>query len=117
VAAVEYIDSIGWNGIVAWERELGERFLRGLPEGCRLIGLPTMDGRVPTFAFTVSGLTPEEAATRLGERGFAVWHGNYYALEIMRRFDLEPGGAVRAGIVHYNTAEEVDRLLEELARL
>jgi cysteine desulfurase family protein (TIGR01976 family) len=117
VAAVEYIDSVGWEGIVAWEHELGERFLAGLPESCRLIGLPTMAGRVPTFAFTVEGLTPAEAATRLGERGFAVWYGNYYALEVMNRFGLEPEGAVRAGIVHYNTAEEVDRLLEELARL
>jgi cysteine desulfurase family protein (TIGR01976 family) len=117
VAAVEYIDSIGWEAILAWERDLGERFLQGLPSSCRLIGLPTMAGRVPTFAFTVDGLTPAEAATRLGDRGFAVWYGNYYALEVMRRFGLEPEGAVRAGIVHYNTAEEVDRLLEELARL
>jgi selenocysteine lyase/cysteine desulfurase len=77
-----------------------------------------MDGRVPTFAFNVDGLTPEEAARRLGDRGFAVWHGNYYALEVMKRLGLEEsGGAVRAGIVHYNTAGEVDGLLEELALL
>jgi len=117
VAAVEYVESLGWDAITAWERELGARFLDGLPEGCRLFGLPTMDGRVPTFAFTVDGLTPEEAATRLGERGFAVWHGNYYALEVMRHLGLEDGGAVRAGIVHYNTREEVDGLLEALASL
>jgi cysteine desulfurase family protein (TIGR01976 family) len=117
VAAVEYVDSIGWDAIVAWERELGDRFLQGLPDSCRLHGLPTMEGRVPTFAFSVDGLTPEEAAKRLGERGLAVWHGNYYALEVMQRLGLEPDGAVRAGIVHYNTAQEVDRLLEELARL
>ena len=117
VAAVEYVDSIGWPAIVSWERTLGERFLSGLPEGCRLHGLPTMDGRVPTFAFTVDGLPSGEVAGRLGERGFAVWHGNYYALEIMRRLGLEDGGAVRVGLVHYNTLEEVDRLLEELARL
>ena len=56
--------------------------------------------------------------TRLGERGFAVWHGNYYALEVMKRLGLEDdGGAVRVGFVHYNTAEEVDRLLAELGRL
>ncbi len=52
----------------------------------------------------------------LGERGFAVWHGNYYAVEIMERLGL-PDGAVRAGFVHYNTSEEVDRLLAELAAL
>ncbi len=117
VAAVEYVESIGWPAIVGWERTLGERFLTGLPESCRLHGLPTMDGRVPTFAFTVDGLGSGEVADRLGERGFAVWHGNYYALEIMKRLGLEDGGAVRVGLVHYNTLEEVDRLLEELARL
>ena len=84
----------------------------------RLYGLPTMDGRVPTFAFSVDGIASGEAAARLGERGFAVWHGNYYALEVMKRLGLEDdGGAVRVGFVHYNTGEEVDRLLSELARL
>jgi selenocysteine lyase/cysteine desulfurase len=118
VAAVEYVESLGWDDIVAWERELGARFLDGLPETVRLHGLGTMDGRVPTFAFTVAGIGPAEAAARLGERGLAVWHGNYYALEVMKRLGLEQdGGAVRVGFVHYNTAEEVDRLLAELARL
>jgi cysteine desulfurase family protein (TIGR01976 family) len=116
VAAVRYLDSIGWDAVLSHERELGERFLAGLPDSCRLYGLPTMEGRVPTFSFTVDGLTPEEAATRLGKREIAVWHGNYYALEVMNRLGL-PDGAVRAGVVHYNTAEEVDRLLAELARL
>jgi cysteine desulfurase family protein (TIGR01976 family) len=116
VAAVEYIDSIGWDPISAYERELGERFLAGLPDSCRLHGLPTMDGRVPTFCVTVRGQTPAVAAERLAERGLAVWHGNYYALEVMERLGL-PDGAVRVGIVHYNTAEEVDRLLAELAGL
>ena len=116
VAAARYIDSIGWDAIVPYERELGERFLAGLPESCRLYGLPTMDGRVPTFAFNVDGLSPRDVATRLGERDLAVWHGNYYALEVMERLGL-PDGAVRAGFVHYNTVEEVDRLLDELRRL
>jgi cysteine desulfurase family protein (TIGR01976 family) len=117
VAAVDYIRSLGWDAIRAHERELGDRLLADLPDRCSLYGLPTMDGRVATFAFNVDGLAAREAATRLGEAGFAVWHGNYYALEVMRRLGLEDGGAVRAGIVHYNTAEEVDRLLEALARL
>jgi selenocysteine lyase/cysteine desulfurase len=76
-----------------------------------------MDGRVSTFAFNVEGRTPREVAERLGEQSIAVWHGNYYALEIMRRLDLEPEGAVRAGIVHYNSATEVDRLLTALSEL
>jgi cysteine desulfurase family protein (TIGR01976 family) len=115
VAAVEYLGSLGWDAVIAHERELGERFLGGLPDRCRLHGLPTMEGRVPTFAFTVDGLAPDEAAARLAERGLAVWHGNYYALEVMKRLGLEDaGGAVRVGIVHYNTADEVDQLLAEL---
>jgi cysteine desulfurase family protein (TIGR01976 family) len=118
VAAVEYVESLGWTDIVAWERELGTRFLAGLPESIRLHGLPTMEGRVPTFAFSVDGVAASEAAARLGERGFAVWHGNYYALEVMKRLGLEDdGGAVRVGFVHYNTLDEVERLLDELARL
>ena len=75
-----------------------------------------MDGRVPTFAFSADGISAAEAAARLGELGFAVWHGNYYAVEVMERLGL-PDGAVRAGIVHYNSAEEVDGLLEALASL
>ncbi len=114
-AAVDYIGSIGWDAIRAHERELGERFLAGLPESCRLLGPPTMDGRVATFAFTVDARSPGEVASFLGERGIAVWHGDYYALEVMRRLGLDEG-AVRVGIVHYNTADEVDRLLAELER-
>jgi cysteine desulfurase family protein (TIGR01976 family) len=116
VAAVGYVDSVGFDAIVRYERELGERFLAGLPDGCRLHGLPTMEGRVPTFCVTVGDLSPSAAAAALAERGFAVWHGDYYAVEVMKRLGL-PEGAVRIGIVHYNTADEVDRLLEALGEL
>ncbi|TMM25568.1 MAG: cysteine desulfurase-like protein [Actinobacteria bacterium] len=116
VAAVEYIDSIGWEAIQAHERELGQRFLDGLPGSCRLYGLDRMDTRVSTFAFNVEGRSPRTVAEHLGERGIAVWQGNYYAVEVMKRLGLDEG-AVRAGIVHYNTADEVDRLLGELAAL
>jgi cysteine desulfurase family protein (TIGR01976 family) len=115
VAAVEYVESIGWDAIRAQERDLGERFLAGLPADYVLHGLPTMDGRVATFAFTHPERTPEQIATALGERDIAVWHGDYYAVEVMKRLGLADGGAVRAGMVHYNTAAEVDRLLEALS--
>jgi cysteine desulfurase family protein (TIGR01976 family) len=117
VAAVDYVRSIGWAAITAHERELGRRFLDGLPERVQLYGLPTMDGRVPTFAFNVEGLAATDAAARLGDRGFAVWHGNYYAVEIIERLALGDEGAVRVGFVHYNIADEVDRLLAELSTL
>ncbi len=117
VAAVEYIESIGWDSIKAHERTLGERFLNGLPESVTLYGRPTMEGRVATFAFNVDGVSTRETATRLGEAGYAVWEGDYYAVEVMKRLGLEQGGAVRAGIVHYNTADEVDGLLAEISKL
>jgi cysteine desulfurase family protein (TIGR01976 family) len=116
VAAVRYLDSVGYDAIVAYERELGARFLDGLPESWRLYGLRSMEGRVPTFLITSAGLTPLEAASRLAERGFAAWHGDYYAVEVMRRLGL-PEGGLRIGLVHYNTEDEVDRLLEELRAL
>jgi len=116
VACVEYLDDVGWDFVLEHERELGQRFLDGLPPDWTLHGVPAMEGRVPTFAITHGTLSPEDAATRLGERGFAVWHGNYYAVEIMKRLGL-PDGAVRIGIVHYNTAGEVERLLAALAEV
>jgi cysteine desulfurase family protein (TIGR01976 family) len=116
VAAVEYLESLGWDAMTVHERELGQRFLDGLPANVRLHGLPTMDGRVPTFALTVPDRTPAEVADELGRRGIFVWHGDYYAVEVMRRLGLKDG-AVRVGIVHYNTADEVDRLLAELRAL
>jgi cysteine desulfurase family protein (TIGR01976 family) len=117
VAAVEYLqDDVGWDFVLDHERELGQQFLDGLPEAWRLHGIPAMDGRVPTFAITHESLSPQEAATRLGERGFAVWYGNYYAVEMMKRLGLDDG-AVRIGIVHYNTTDEVERLLAALAEI
>ena len=115
-AAIEYLDSLGWEAIQAHERDLGQRFLDGLPETYRLHGIPSMEGRVPTFSLTHPKRSPEELAARLGERDIASWPGNFYALEVMERLGL-PGGTLRIGILHYNTAEEVDRLLAALADL
>jgi selenocysteine lyase/cysteine desulfurase len=117
VAAVDYVDSIGWAAIQAHERALGERFLDGLPAGCTLYGLPAMDGRVPTFAFNIDGRSPRSVAEHLGERDIASWNGDYFAVEIMRRLGLGEEGAVRVGFIHYNTVDEVDRLLDALHEL
>ena len=117
VAAVEYVESLGWDAIVAHETELGQRFLDGLPDAVDLYGLRTMAGRVPTFAFNVPGRSSEDVARELAARELAVWHGDYYAVEIMKQLGLEGTGAVRAGLVHYNTAAEVDRLLTALDEL
>jgi cysteine desulfurase family protein (TIGR01976 family) len=117
VAAVEYLEELGWEAIVAHETALGQRFLDGLPDAVELYGLRAMQGRVPTFAFNLPGRTSEAVAHELAAREIAVWHGDYYAVEIMRHLDLVGTGAVRAGFVHYNTADEVDRLLAALDEL
>ena len=76
-----------------------------------------MAGRVPTFCFNLPGRSAEEVAIELAAREIAVWHGDYYAVEVMKHLGLGEAGAVRAGFVHYNTAEEVDRLLAALDEL
>ncbi|MEI8104411.1 MAG: cysteine desulfurase-like protein [Actinomycetes bacterium] len=115
VACVEYLHGVGWKFINEHERALGQRFLDGIPDGWTLHGPPTMEGRVSTFALTPPDETPEEAAARIGAAGFAVWHGNNHAVEVFEHLGL-PDGAVRVGIVHTNTAEQVDRLLAALPR-
>jgi cysteine desulfurase family protein (TIGR01976 family) len=118
VAAIDYVHELGWDAVTTHERALGQRFLDGLPESVTLHGLKTMEGRVPTFCFSVSGRSAQEVAEHLATRDIAVWWGNYYALETIRHLGLdEHDGAVRAGIVHYNTSDEVDRLLESVAEL
>jgi cysteine desulfurase family protein (TIGR01976 family) len=115
VAAIDYLDSIGWDFVTERERALGRQFLDGLPPAWRLHGVPRLDGRVSTFAIAHETVPATRAAEQLGRRGFAVWHGNYYAYEIMRRLGLDEG-AVRVGVVHYNTEDEVARLLEALGQ-
>jgi cysteine desulfurase family protein (TIGR01976 family) len=117
VAAVEYVEEVGWDAIQQHERALGQLFLDGMPDRCTLYGIPTMEGRVPTFSFRVDGIAPRRGAELLAERGIAVWDGDYYAFEPMERLGLQPDGAIRAGFVHYNTPAEVDRLLEALAEI
>lgn len=131
-AAVDYLASIGtgetrrerivsaYASIKRHEEWAGGRFLAGLATmpHLRLYGLANMVGRVPTFALDVAGRPPAEVADELGRRGVFVWSGDYYALEAMERLGLnDRGGLVRIGIVHTTTAEEVDRVLEELSLL
>jgi cysteine desulfurase family protein (TIGR01976 family) len=116
-ATIDYLDSIGgMEAIRPYERALGERFLAGLPERYHLVGLPTMEGRVPTFLIGVDGITAEDAARRLAERGLGVWGyaGNWYCVGLE---GLLPAESLRVGFIHYNTEAEVDRLLAELAAL
>jgi cysteine desulfurase family protein (TIGR01976 family) len=99
------------------ERAMMERMIAGLVAipGLKLYGIsdPRRFGqRCATIVVRVEGFTPLELATKLGERGFFTWDGNYYALNVTEQLDVERlGGFLRIGLVHYNTMEEVERLL------
>jgi selenocysteine lyase/cysteine desulfurase len=105
------------------ERQLVWQLLEGLAEmpGIRVYGLTAKDDltrRVPTVALTAAGHTPRQLAEQLAERGIFAWDGNYYALNVMERLGLEPdGGALRLGLAHYNTPEEVERTLAALREI
>jgi cysteine desulfurase family protein (TIGR01976 family) len=117
VAALGYIDSIGGTaGLAAWERQLGERLLAGLPERAQLYGLPTMAGRIPTFLIKFPGVSSAALSASLADRGFGVWSGdNYYAPGLYER--VAWGEALRIGLAHYNTMDEIDGFNETVASL
>jgi len=112
-----------YEAIQKHERELMENLIAGLVAipGLKLYGISDpkrFDQRCPTLAVRVTGRTPLELATRLGERGFFTWDGNYYALNLTERLDVEKdGGFLRIGLAHYNTAEEVERFLVALQEI
>src|SRR3954447_16851238 len=118
-ATFDYLDDIGGFEVIApYERALGERFLAALPDAARVYGLQTMEGRVPTFLVNVDGVPAPQVAGRLAERGMGVWaHDSWYSLNLYQRFGYGSDGAVRIGFIHYNTAEEVDRLADELTQM
>jgi cysteine desulfurase family protein (TIGR01976 family) len=138
LAAVEYLAKLAQGGssvsrrsrIVAamnriqeYERTLCRDLLSGLlaVKGLHLYGITDparMRERVPTVSFRLEGFSPRQVAEHLGRRGVFVWHGNYYAISLTERLGVEEkGGMVRVGLAHYNTAVEVERLVEELRDL
>jgi cysteine desulfurase family protein (TIGR01976 family) len=117
-ATIAYLDSIGGLEVLrAYERDLGQRFLDGLPESVTVYGPQTMDGRVPTFLLNVDGVEAADVATTMASRGYGVWaHDNWYSLGLREKLAY-PGNAVRVGFIHYNTVDEVDGFVSELGRL
>jgi len=105
------------------ERSLLEKLIAGLPTlpGARIYGITDpkrFDDRCPTVAVRIDGHTPLELADKLGDRGFFTWDGNYYAINLSEQLDVEKdGGFLRIGLAHYNTPEEVDRLLAALGEI
>jgi len=111
------------TAIRSYEMELYGRLADGLEAipGIRIHGITDrgqFDRRVPTAALTIDGVHPRAAAEALGRDGIATWDGDFYATGLVERLGLaESGGLLRIGLVHYNTADEVDRLLESLERI
>jgi cysteine desulfurase family protein (TIGR01976 family) len=117
IATFSYLEDVGGLAAIrAYERSLGEQFLHGLPESATVYGLPAMEGRVPTFLLNLDGIPARDVSLALAARDMGVWsHDTYYALGLYPRLGYDE--AVRLGFIHYNTPDEVDRLLSELARL
>jgi selenocysteine lyase/cysteine desulfurase len=103
--------------VEAYEAALFGRLLGGLAELDRVTLYGKAARRAPTAFFSVAGSSPRAVAEHLAARGVNVWDGDNYAYELCTALGLEPDGAVRAGLVHYNDASDVDRLLEGLADL
>jgi cysteine desulfurase family protein (TIGR01976 family) len=137
-AAVEYLAGIGrtlgdtgdrraclvraFGAIERYEREAGAELLRALASlpSIRVRGITDpsrLVERVPTVAFTHARHTPKAVVEHLATRGVFAWHGNYYALPLTEALGVEPGGMVRVGLLHYNTAVDVARLVAALAAL
>ena len=122
VAAIRYIAGLGdgdldraYARIREYEEGLSATVLDGLRsiDGVTLYGVDRVEDRTPTFCFTVDGATPRAVSEQLAQRSIFTWDGNYYALSLMQALGLEEsGGAVRAGFLHYNTADEARRLCE-----
>jgi len=116
-----------FEAIHHYEHGLMERLITGLSQipNLKIYGITDparFAERCPTIALRVINQhkhqTPLALATQLGEQGFFTWDGNYYALNLTERLDVETsGGFLRIGLVHYNTVEEVDRLLAALRRI
>ena len=117
IATFRYLDDIGGMAAIRdYERSLGEQFLQGLPDSTTVYGLPTMEGRVPTFLLNLDGIPARDVSLALAARDMGVWsHDTYYALGLYPRLGYDE--AVRLGFIHYNTPDEVDRLLGEFSKL
>lgn len=139
-AAVEYLASIGerldpaqqtrrakllsaWTAIRAHEAELSKALITKLTQidGLTLYGirdLAQLAERTPTVAIRIDGHSPQELAAHLGERGIFTWDGNYYALNLTERLGVESsGGMLRIGLAHYNTLQEIERLVAALREI
>ncbi len=113
---------LAMRAIQEYERGLVAYLLQHLGSipGLSVLGLTRPEDlprRVPTVACISNRYTPRDMARELGEQGIFTWDGNYYAMALMERLGLGEHGALRIGLAHYNTIEEIDRLLAALRNL
>jgi len=100
-----------------------EKMISGLLAipGLKLYGINDprrFENRCATLVVRVEGFTPLQLATKLGDRGFFTWDGNYYALNVTEQLGVEStGGFLRIGLVHYNTMDEVEQMLAALKEI
>jgi cysteine desulfurase family protein (TIGR01976 family) len=131
-AAIDYLASLSscgqslrellvsaYESMANHENRLGSHFLQGLAQidGYRVIGHRSMQDRVSTFGILHEQLTARELSEKLAAQGIYSWAGNFYALPLTERLGLEPEGLLRIGFLHYNTIEEVDRVLMALREM
>lgn len=115
--------SAAMRATLQYERGVSAALLDGFAAvpGLHVYGITDksrLDERVPTFIFNIDGIATADLNKALADNGVFAWDGNYYALEIMNKLGLEgKGGALRVGAVHYNTPEDVDRLISTLQRI
>jgi selenocysteine lyase/cysteine desulfurase len=111
------------TSIVDYEQGLVRRLLDGLGAipGVTIHGIvdPARAGeRAPTVSISIDGVRPRVAAESMSREGIFVWDGDFYATGLIERLGkVDDGGVLRLGVVHYNTAAEVDRALEAVERL
>ncbi len=140
MAAINYIAAIGrqltgnqlmsrrqalqsaFAAIEEFERELLTQLVQGLSgiSDVTVFGITEssrFSQRVPTVACTIAGWTSSQVATALGEQGIFCWHGDYYAVDVCRVLGQADAGMVRLGILHTNTADEIDRTVRAIAAL
>jgi cysteine desulfurase family protein (TIGR01976 family) len=111
------------TAVRSYEFELSRALLEAVEAvpGTHIYGISDprrLEERVPTVSFTLEGITPRRLAERLDQEGFFAWDGNYYALAVTQRLELEDkGGMLRVGAVHYNTLDEIARFGDALKRI
>lgn len=134
LGAVEYLEQFGqgatraarlrstWDILSVYEQSLTQRLIEGLAgfDGLTIRGITSANAlhrRVPTVSFTLDGHHPDDLARAFAADNIFVWSGHNYAIEPVRRMGLlDTGGVLRVGLAHYNTAAEVDALLDSLTR-